>query len=184
MRTVADIGSFVSSRPDMMRLLTALEGLSLPDAWIGAGFIRNAVWDFLTGRTGAAPANDVDAIYLDAADLNPGTDLAIEARLRQLCPGVPWQVTNQARMHRRDADAPWRDAAEAIAHWPETATAIAARSVRGRVEILAPFGIDDLAGLIVRPTPAFVARRDVCRLRLEQKQWRSRWPELTLRDME
>jgi uncharacterized protein len=184
MRNVADIASFVSSRIDMMRLLTALEGESLPDAWIGAGFIRNAVWDFLTGRTGETPANDVDAIYLDASDLRPEADLAIEARLRRLCPGVPWQVTNQARMRRRDADAPWRDAAQAIAHWPETATAIAARSVRGRVEILAPFGVDDLAGLIVRPTPAFAARRDVCRHRLQQKQWRSRWPELTLRGMD
>jgi len=184
MRTVADIASFVSSRPDMMRLLTTLGGERLPDAWIGAGFIRNAVWDWLSGRADDAPANDVDAIYVDAGDLRPATDLAIETRLRQLCPGVPWQVTNQARMQVRNADTPCRDAAEAISRWPETATAIAARSVRGRVEILAPFGVDDLAGLIVRPTPAFATRRDVCRRRLRQKQWRSRWPELTLRDMD
>ena len=45
-------------------------------------------------------------------------------------------------MHLRNGDAPYRDTYDAVAHWAETATAIAARSLRGRVEVMAPHGID------------------------------------------
>lgn len=184
MRTIAHLATFIASRPDMMRLLTTLEGENLPDAWIGAGFIRNAVWDSLTGRAAGASANDVDVIWFDAADLRAQRDLAIETRLQELCPGIPWSVKNQARMHVRNAHRPYRDATDAVAHWPETATAIAARSLRGRVDLMAPLGIDDLVGLIVRPTPAFASRPDVCRERVRQKQWLSQWPQLTMCDMD
>jgi uncharacterized protein len=54
--------------------------------------------------------------------------------------------------------------------------------VRGQVDILAPLGIDDLVSLTVRPTPAFATRRDAYHERVRQKDWRSRWPELTWRD--
>ena len=57
-------------------------------------------------------------------------------------------------MHARNGHAPYRDVADALAHWPETATAIAARLGPAGVEILAPHGLADLFALLARPTPA------------------------------
>jgi len=61
-------------------------------------------------------------------------------------------------------------------------TAISVRSVGRRVELLAPFGVDDLLGMIVRPTPAFANKLEVHRARLMLKAWSKSW--LLLREAE
>src|SRR5262249_29254616 len=74
----------------------------------------------------------------------------------------------------------YHDTADAIARWPETATAVAARSSNGRVELLAPHGVDDLVQMTVRPTPAFASRQEEYIRRLRSKDWQARWPRLTI----
>ncbi|MCC2653069.1 MAG: hypothetical protein K0Q60_3235, partial [Microvirga sp.] len=66
------------------------------------------------------------------------------------------------------------------AHWAETPTAIAARTIEGRVEVMAPYGVDDLLNLIVRPTPVFGHKMDAYRERIMAKDWPARWPKLTM----
>jgi hypothetical protein len=120
-----------------------------------AGLIRNAIWSHLHGRP-VAPLldSDVDVVYWDPSDTSPERDVAIEKQLLKEYAGIPWSVHNQARMHERNGDPPYRNTEDAIRCWPETATAIAARLSGTRVEVLAPHGIQDLVNLIVRPTPS------------------------------
>ncbi|MEW6638920.1 MAG: nucleotidyltransferase family protein [Pseudomonadota bacterium] len=181
MRFTDDIAALITREPRMMVLLGAVARLDLPDGWIGAGFVRNAVWDALHGRSpDCARLNDVDVVFFDRADLRRVHEQAIEVELARCCPGVPWSVRNQARMHERNGESPYADTAAAVARWPETATAVAARVADGRVELLAPHGVGDLLHLIVRPTPAFAARRAAFEARLRTKDWFTRWPRLTL----
>ena len=180
LRDLADIARLLEAHVDLHALLLHVESLVLPDCWIGAGLIRNAVWDALHGRAAdASRPNDVDVVFFDPADTSEERDYALESRLRSLASSVPWQVRNQARMHLRNGDAPYRDTSDAIASWPETATAIAARTVNGNVEVIAPHGIADLIGLIVRPTPAFAHKISIYRERIGSKDWSDRWPRLT-----
>lgn len=181
MRGLADIANLLEVHPDLHRILGLVEGLGLPDAWIGAGFVRNAVWDALHGRVpDPSHSGDVDVVFFDPENASQERDIALERRLRSLDPQVSWSVKNQARMHLRNGDRPYRDTKDGIAHWPETATAIAARLSRGKVEVIAPLGVDDLLGLVLRPTPAFRLKMDVYRERLAAKAWLSRWPKLTV----
>jgi uncharacterized protein len=83
-------------------------------------------------------------------------------------------------MHRRNGDAPYRNTFDAVAHWAETATAIAARAVEGRVEVMAPYGAGDLLNLIVRPAPVFAHKMDIYRERVMAKDWPARWPKLAM----
>ncbi|MCA3303507.1 MAG: nucleotidyltransferase family protein, partial [Roseomonas sp.] len=46
------------------------------------------------------------------------------------------------------------------------------------VEILAPFGVDDVLEMILRPTPAFRKKPEIPLARLEAKSWLTRWPGL------
>ena len=179
MRTVHDIVAFIEQQPGMMRLLEAVDKLSLPDCWIGAGFVRNAVWDALHSRVQDC-GNDIDVAFFDSANLSAERDAAIEAALRAAQPEPRWDVKNQARMHHRNGDLPYLNTQDAIARWPETATAVAVRHHAGRVTLIAPHGITDLVGLIVRPTPAFVSKSDVIANRVRTKGWQSRWPRLTV----
>lgn len=179
MRDAAELARFMESRAEMLRALAAVAAHGPPGAWIGAGFLRNAVWDALSGHDpGAMPPADLDVVFHDAADASVARDRAAEARLSRAEPGLPWSVVNQARMHLRNGHAPYADLADAIAHWPETATCIAARLAGGRVEILAPHGLTDLLGLVARPTPAHRANPAAMHARIAAKSWLLRWPRL------
>ncbi len=90
------------------------------------------------------------------------TDRQLEVALRAAEPAAAWSVKNQARMHLRNGDAPYASAVEAMRGWPETATAVTARR-RGPdgCEVAAPFGLEDLLGLALRPTPRFMGDKRV-----------------------
>ena len=188
------VRAILAARADVVWMLGAVERLDVPDAWIGAGLIRGAVWDALCGLD-PAPPGDVDVVYFDPHAPCPAADAVLEARLRALgrraaiprrdtqrswAGAVPWSVRNQARMHTRNGHASYADMADALWHWPETATAVAARSRAGRIELLAPHGLADLLALVVRPGPAYARRPEVVRRRAHEKGWMRRWPGLTL----
>src|SRR5690349_18420197 len=135
------------------RILGLVRLLSLPDCWIGAGFVRNAVWDALHGRAPSPPPGDVDTLWFDADRPDAATDRTIEGMLHAAEPAIPWSVKNQARMHARNDDPPYASTADAMRFWPETATAVAVRRNGGDdCEIAAPYGLDDLFHLVLRPT--------------------------------
>jgi hypothetical protein len=187
MRDAAGVAAFVERTPALRGPLAAVTALELPDAWIGAGFLRGAVWDALHGLPfGANPPDDVDVVWFDPARASPAVDAALEARLRAVLPGVPWSVRNQARMASRNGDPPYAGTLDAMAHWPDTATAVAARlgpssPAGAAVEVAAPFGVEDLLAGVVRPTPAFAAdpaKRALLARRIAEKGWLRRWPGL------
>lgn len=162
-----------------MELLRLVAALKVDDCWIGAGVIRDAVWDHLHKYpVQLISGSDVDVVYFDSSRVNAESDLMIERRLSEARIGIPWSVRNQAAMHERNGDAPYRDCEDAIRCWPETATAVAARLRSERVQIIAPHGIDDLVHMIVRPTPAFRTKMPIFEQRLASKGWKRRWPRL------
>ncbi len=165
-----------------MDALRALHALSLPDGWIAAGFVRDAVWDHLHLRPAGLPHADVDVLWFDPACLDPARDHAIEQELARRDPRFDWSVKNQARMHRRNGDAPYASATDAMRFWCETATAVAVRlTSAGRLELSAPLGLDDLFALRLSPAGAFVDRkRAIFDARLAEKNWTARYPRLTV----
>jgi uncharacterized protein len=164
-----------------MRQLAVVAALDLPDCWIGAGFVRSAVWDALHARPPSVPDGDVDVVWFDPAQASVGEDQAIEAALGSREPATRWSVKNQARMHARNDDRRYGSTADAVCAWPESATAIAVRSRAGDLDVLAPHGLGDLFDLIVRPTPAFAdAKLPVVLTRVRDKRWFERWPLLRL----
>lgn len=182
MRDVEQVIAILAHDPLRLACLSAVRDLGLPDAWIGAGFVRNAVWDALTNRAHALHESDVDVVFFDPALADEphaqDAEQALEQSLARTVPGLAWSVTNQARMAARNGDAPYRDTADAIAHWPETATAVAAQiDDAGSVHVLAPHGLDDLFALVIRPTPSFAAKPHLWEKRVRDKAFATRWPE-------
>jgi len=180
MNNASRVQAIISGDPTRWRLLDIVRSLRLPDCWIGAGFVRNAVWDCLHGRAPSPLSGDVDVVWFDPARVDACEDRKVEAALRTLDPSVEWSVKNQARMHVRNDDAPYVSATDAMRHWPETATAVAVRrSDQDHCDVAAPLGLDDLFGLIVRPTPRFAdEKRQLYNDRVQAKGWLQTWPLL------
>ncbi|MBU0531281.1 nucleotidyltransferase family protein [Patescibacteria group bacterium] len=163
----------------MMSILRVAKQLDLPDWWIGAGFVRNKIWDTLHGDSDPTPLLDVDVIYFNPSNTSEEIEKNYELQLEQILPNGLWSVKNQARMNKVNGDKPYASSLDAISRWPETATAIAVSlDARDQVIFEAMHGVDDLVNLIVRPTPAFVNRTDEFRARQNKKNWISIWPKL------
>lgn len=168
--------------PIRMKALRAARGLTLRDGWIGAGFVRDAVWDHRHGYGQRPVSGDVDVVWFDAERDDPAYDRDLQEKLGQQTPEFNWSVKNQARMHQRNGNAPYRSTENALLYWPETATAVAARvGDNNIIEILAPYGLDDLFELRLRPTPPFEHDKlAVFRQRVVAKRWMERYPLLQL----
>ncbi|RRJ67724.1 nucleotidyltransferase family protein [Paenibacillus oralis] len=171
----------ILQQPEMLEDLRAVAELGLPQGCIAAGYVRNFAWDVLHGYTRRTPLHDVDVLYYDPKCLDEAAEKQYEAALRARSPLRNWSVKNQARMHLRNGEkAPYRSVEDAMRYWPETATAVGVRLHPGDdIELLAPWGLDDLLSLKVRQSPCF---RDtvVFRQRVTAKEWLRLWPRLQL----
>jgi hypothetical protein len=172
------VRQLIGGDPWRMRVLRAVRALGLPDWAIGAGFVRNRVWDWLCGDVRQTVPSDIDVLYFDAADQDPAVETMLEQRLNAVLE-APWSVTNQARMHRLNDDAPYASTEDALRYWIETPTAVAVRLCEDDcIEVIAPWGLEDLFTLTVRPTPSGRSKSGVFQRRLAEKNWRTRWPGL------
>jgi hypothetical protein len=165
----------------MMECLRAVECLGLLDWYIAAGFLRNAIWDFLHEKTIRTPLNDVDVVYYDPADLESATEEALETALQTRLPDVNWQVRNQARMHIPNGHAPYRNTEHAMSHWPEIQTCVGVRiEPDGGLKITAPFGIEENWSLRVAPNPLVRYPAALYNNRIHSKRWLEHWPKLEI----
>lgn len=177
-----ELQALIASDCRRMRVLDFVRDLGLPDCWVAAGFVRNCVWDYMHQRSTSPLPQDVDVIWFDPKKSTSEHDAALEMALLGRDNTLRWSVKNQARMHQRNGDRPYRSASDAMRHWPETATAVGVRLGHlGGIEVAAPFGLDDLFELIVRPTQRFVTEKHPIYLeRIRVKNWHTVWPDLKI----
>ncbi|MBD7906710.1 nucleotidyltransferase family protein [Sporosarcina gallistercoris] len=157
-------------------LLKAVEELHLPDSWICAGCLRNKIWDELDSIS--TPMNDIDVIYFDEANTSKAREKRLESQLQVFIPSEPWSVKNQARMHEKNGSTPYQSSFDGVANFPETATAVAIRITNNELEVMAPYGLQDLFSKSVRPTPHYDKTSDLHSVYLErvsQKKWDELW---------
>ncbi len=166
--------------------LEAVRALRLASWCVGAGAVRNLVWDHLHGFTRPTELSDVDVAFFDTHDLSPENDTRLEDRLRVIAPGLPWEVTNQAAVHLwyeryfGTAVEPLPSLEAAVGTWPETATSVGLTvSQKGAVRVIAPCGLEDLFAMIVRRNPTRVSL-EVYRQRIAIKRYSERWPRVTI----
>lgn len=172
--------------PWCRQALQAVAQLGLPACCIGAGAVRNLVWDALHGVAQPPLPADIDVAYFDADDVSPHSEERLRQRLAILLPGMPWEVCNQARVHLWFEDyfgyavPPLLSLDDAIATWPEFATAVGLHLLPdGEIGIVAPHGLDDLFNMVVRRNPARISAAGYAQ-RVASKNYAARWPRVTV----
>lgn len=179
-KTEEDIVKVVKQDKWMMTILTAARSLDLPDWWVCAGFVRAKVWDTLHGFSNRTHLQDVDVVYYNKSDLSEETEKELESKLKSLLPKVPWSVKNEARMHLINDLSPYISSVDAISKFPETATALGLKlDDKNNIILTAPWGIEDLLALKIKPTPLFAEDSKLFGVyleRIEKKNWKLLWP--------
>ncbi|PFA67052.1 hypothetical protein CN378_11765 [Bacillus sp. AFS015802] len=179
-----DILKLVKEDPWMMKILETAQTLHLPDWWICAGFVRTKVWDTLHGFSNKTDLPDIDVVYFDRSNIDERIEKQLEAKLQDRAPSEPWSVKNQARMHIKNGEAPYSSTIDAVSRFPETATSIAL-TLNGKNELIlaAPWGIQDLLSLQIKPTPYFKEKEALASIyekRLHEKEWDKKWPKVKI----
>ncbi len=171
-----------------MSVLQTVRACDPPDWYVGAGVVRNVVWDALHGYDRPTPVGDVDVAFFDQRDLRPERDAEVQADLHARRPEVPWEATNQAAVHLWFEQCfgyrvqPLGSAAEAVATWPETVTSVGIRLLPGdELFVTAPYGLEDLFGMILRRNPRRVTL-DEFRRRARDKEILRKWPRVRIID--
>lgn len=186
-RAAVPLISALRAEPWLSQALAAVAASGLPDAWIGAGVLRDVVWGQRHGGFNPAEVNDIDVAFFDPACLTRAGDLAAQQALARLA-ALPWEATNQAAVdtwyHHYFGGSrvqPFASVHEAVATWPETATCVAVRlgPVDGDLEVCAPHGLTDLLEGIWRVNPVRVTP-EVSMARLAKQRVRIRWPGVTI----
>ena len=152
--------AIIRADPDLMRLLLRLRSVRLPQWRLVAGCLYQTVWNVLTNRPPRTGIKDYDLIYYDRDDLSWEAEDAVIQRVAaatQDCLG-PVEVRNQARVHlwfatRFGCEYPALSCADQALRY--YASAVHAVGVRleddDRLDIVAPFGLDDLFAMVIRP---------------------------------
>ena len=176
--------AFLLADPLVSEALRRAYRLDLPGWWIVSGALYNTVWNHLTGQPSGYGIKDVDLFYFDGSDLSwEAEDVAIR-KGAELFAGLshPVEIRNQARVHLwfekhfgypRE---PLASSAESLGHFAARTHAVGVRlDAAGRLEVCAPFGLDDIFSLRMVPNRALDNRATY-----ETKSARAKatWPQL------
>jgi uncharacterized protein len=180
---VIRLEGMIRSDPDLMALLHCLRDVALPRWRIVSGCLYQMVWNVLTGRPRGTGIQDIDIIYFDDADLSWKAE---DAAIKRVTARGPLQIRNQARVHIwyeqhfGVAYAPLRSADESLLRYPIIVQAVGARlEDDGRIDIVAPFGLEDVFGMVMRPSPTY-AHPTTFAMKVDRA--RAIWPEVTVVD--
>ena len=170
----------------LMTVLRTVRGLALPDAFVFSGAIYQRVLNALTERPLDYGIKDYDVAYFDASDLSYAAEdrviqraaAAFEPPLRAMV-----EVRNQARVHLwfegrfGEPYAPLTSSAEALTRFVSPLFAVAARlEDDDSLTVLAPFGLEDLFAMRLRPNP----NRPTHGFARTAASTSARWPEVAV----
>jgi hypothetical protein len=176
----------VSASPSLMGVLSLARAFDLPDWRIVAGAVYQAVWNALTGRPPDHGVRDYDLVYFDPDPSWEAEDAVIK-RAAAFFP-TPFdalvEVRNQGRVHLwfeqkfGEPYAPLTCTDEMVERFVCPAFSVGVRLERdGRLDLVAPFGLEDLFAMRLRPNP----RRPMNPAGFQKvvASCRARWPEIT-----
>jgi hypothetical protein len=181
---IEDLKRSISRNRIIVQILSRVTALSIPNWYLGAGCIAQTVWNEFHGFQPSSNIKDYDLVYFDASNFSLQAEdsmvKSVQMEVKDL--GVVVQVKNEARVHLWYKDhfgysiQPYASVEDAISSWPTTATSIGVRfDPHGSFAVFAPFGLEDLFGLIVRPNKKQITKE----IYMEKVQrWIKTWPKL------
>ena len=182
-----DLIAIVRADPGLMHVLQTVRGLDLPDWRIFSGAVYQSVWNARTGRPAGYGIKDYDLGYFDGSDLSYAAEDVVIQRVAAAF-DEPFrsqvEVRNQARVaiwfeaKFGEAYPPIARTDEALERFVAPAFAVGVRLEKDdEISVVAPFGLEDVFSLTIRPNPNRPLAKDWDRVVEKAK---ARWPELRI----
>jgi uncharacterized protein len=173
--------------PTVMRVLEHARSLDLADWRLVSGSVYQTAWNRLTGRDPDYGVKDFDLVYFDPDTSWDAEDAAIQRAAAHFPPDLAprVEVRNQARVHLwfegkfGEPYAPLANTDESLSRYVAPAFAVGVRlEPDDRIDIAAPFGLEDLFAMRLRPNP----QRQVSLTGFDRAaaSLNARWPEVEI----
>lgn len=155
--------AIVAADPLLTATLARVRALALPDWLVVSGALYNSVWNHLTGKPPGYGIKDVDLFYFDDTDLSYEAEDAVIRRAAGHFNGLPLpvEVRNQARVHlwypiKFGRECPrYGNSSESVTYFASKTHAVGVRyGCDGALELVAPFGLDDIFSFRITPNRA------------------------------
>lgn len=182
----ARLEAILRAAPSLMQALRVARDLDLPDWLLVSGAVYQRGLNHLTGRDPDYGIKDYDLAYFDPADISyEAEDRVIRRAAAAFAPPLSdlVEVRNQARVHLwfeakfGEPYAPLASSAEALGRFASPVCAVGVRlEADDSLSVVAPFGLDDLFALRIRPNP----HRTVKGFARVAAGIQARWPEVTV----
>ena len=170
--------------PSIATLLENGDLIQLPNWYIAAGAIPTVVWNCMLFNEPEKFLKDIDIVYYDPNDLTEESEITAEKTIRDAFPQLKHKidVKNQARVHTwyRDKNGQkitqYGSTEAGIDMWMSV-TAIGLRSEKGQNKVYAPYGLEDLFSMTIKPN-----RRIISEDHYNEKvrKWKMQWPQLKI----
>lgn len=167
---------------ELMSILEVLEKDGISNYYVGAGAINQTVFNYYHGYDINYGIKDYDIVYYDEDISYEKENVVIKrlnARFNDL--DVCVDIKNQARVHIWYYEkygikkVPYTSVEDAIVRWGATITCIGVRLENGKLVVFAPYGLNDIFGMIIRPV-----KKDFTKENYDERadKWMKKWPML------
>lgn len=167
---------------DLVSILKVLESIGIDNCYVGAGSINQTVFNYYHDYSYNYGIKDYDIVYFDEDLSYEKEDKVIKKikdKLGILSDMV--DIKNEARVHLwynekyQTKREPYSSVEDAIASWGATITCVGVRMENDKLEVYAPYGLEDIFGMIIRPV-----KKDFSKEMYDERtiRWQKKWPML------
>ena len=177
--------NIIMSSTLLKNILLKTIDLDIHDYYIGAGCIAQTIWNKQLGNNLDYGISDIDFVYFDNIDLSVEGENKIIDKINNTikpCP-IKLDIKNQARVHLWYKEhfgyniKQYKSIEDAINSWPTTSTSIGIRLDNGKIKIYAPFGLNDIFGMIIKANKAQITEEIYLQ---KVNKWKTKWSKLKI----
>ncbi|MCL1873669.1 MAG: nucleotidyltransferase family protein [Clostridiales bacterium] len=182
---ITQLTKILSMNKTLYSVIEKAASIGMKNYYIGAGCIAQTVWNYQMGLELTNGITDIDFSYYDNTDLSHEAENSAIERLKSIINSnvIELDIKNQARVHLWYKEhfgydiSPYDSIENAINSWPTTATSIGVRLDKEFIRVYAPFGLNDLFGMIVKANKVQITEEIYMQ---KAKKWHTKWPALTI----
>lgn len=154
--------------------------------YLAAGSINQTILNYYHQFPLESFIKDLDIVYYDSDTSYEAEDKIIK-ELSELLKDIPleFDIKNEARVHLwykekyQNEIEPYKNIEDAIKRWGTTITCIGIRLENSKLKIYAPYGLNDLFNLIIRPVKYQFQKESYLE---KTSRWKKNWPLLEIKD--
>lgn len=168
----------------LQEVLKRLDKSDLKNYYVAAGAINQTVFNYLHNYKIDANIKDYDIVYFDENTSYEKEDSIIKyinELLKDL--DIELDIKNEARVHIWYEEKfhhkikPYTSVEEAISRWGTTITCLGVRLENNKLIVDAPYGLDDLFNMVIRPVKKDFTKEDYNK---KVTKWKKNWPKLDI----